>query len=86
MREATEDTRSAVRVAVPLLHLDTLPSACQFTADKYTLLRRICTELNSLCGTAWPVRRQCDLEAHLHLCGPRQQPDDWSCGYRLLHA
>jgi hypothetical protein len=86
LRVATKDTRSTVHAAVPLLHLDTFPSACRFTADKYTLLRRICTELNSLCGTAWPVHRQCDLQAHLHLCGPQQQPDDWSCGYRLLHA
>lgn len=86
LQAAQEDTRSTSRTLVPLLHLDTLPSACGFTADKRALLRRICVELNSLFGTAWPVRLQRDLDARLHLCGPEEQPDGWSCGYRLLHA
>jgi hypothetical protein len=71
---------------VPLLHLDTLPDACGFLADRAALLRCVCTELNKLFHTQWPVRPMKQLHAHVHLCGPSMQTDAWSCGYRLLHG
>ncbi len=87
LRAAQQKNRSAIHTPVPMLHLDTLPAACSFTADKCALLRRLFLELDALCGTAWSVRLQRrDLISHLHLCGPLEQPDDWSCGYRLLCA
>ena len=87
LRIAQQENRSAVQTSVPMLHLDTLPAACSFTADKCALVRRLFLELDALCGTAWSVRLQRrDLTSHMHLCGPVEQPDDWSCGYRLLCA
>jgi len=86
LQAAQQDPRSMCDAPVPLLHLDSLPSACFFMADKRALLRRLCIALNTLCGTAWPVRLQRDLDALVHLCGPVEQLDEWSCGYRLLCA
>jgi hypothetical protein len=82
--EAQQDARSRCQLPVPLLHLDTLPSACGFLADRAELLRCLCVALNKLFDTQWPVRPMQQLRAHLHLCGPPMQTDTWSCGYRLL--
>ena len=85
-REAQHDARSCCELPVPLLHLDTLPDACGFLADRAALLRSVCVELNKLFDTQWPVRSMQQLRSHVYLCGPSMQTDTWSCGYRLLHG
>jgi hypothetical protein len=72
---------------VPFLHLDTLPASCRMfdAADPRSMLLRICRVFNLLCNTTWSIDAAF-WAAHIHVCGPPQQQDDWSCGYRLLRA
>lgn len=77
---------SAHEPTVPFLHLDTLPAGCRvFDVIDPSLLLRICRVFNFLCGTTWPTDAA-SWAAHLPVCGPPPQQDDWSCGYRLLRA
>ena len=69
---------------VPLLHLDTLPSACGFDEIE-AMLQRVCRVLNRFYQTTWP-ESIATVRAMTHLCGPPLQDDVWSCGHRLLRA
>lgn len=90
----TEPTYSSSPHRVPLLHFDTMPDACGFASHEddqraaqpaSCMLLRVCRVFNRLYGTAWP-ESAVPVEALVHLCGPRQQQDVWSCGFHLLRA
>lgn len=84
---AVEWTLSTSQERVPFLHLDTLPDACGFAeqATRDTMLMRVCRVFNRFYNTAWPAAIA-SLPQLVHLCGPPQQKDGWSCGYHLLWA
>ena len=92
----TEPTYSSSPHRVPLLHFDTMPDACGFASHEEnddqraaqsasSTLLRVCRVFNRLYGTAW-AERAASAQELVHLCGPRQQQDDWSCGFHLLRT
>jgi hypothetical protein len=82
-RRISRSTRAAA-VLPPLLHIDTLPSACPFAEDAHRVLVALGGALDSLFSTSWRITPQnvkrCVRSAHVPL-----QEDEWSCGYHLLH-
>jgi len=83
-RPASRSTRSTAG-SPPLLHIDTLPSACPFAEDAHRVLVALGGALDSLFSTSWCITpesvRRCVRSAHVPL-----QEDEWSCGYHLLQC
>jgi hypothetical protein len=75
--------RSAA-VTAPLLHIDTLPSACPFAEDAHRWLLVLAGALDSLFSTAWCIKPQ-NIARCVRTAKHPPQEDEWSCGYHLLH-
>jgi len=83
-RRISRSTRAAAAVSPPLLHIDTLPSACSFAEDAHRMLVALGGALDSLFSTSWCITPQ-SVKRTVRAARMSLQEDDWACGYHLLH-
>jgi hypothetical protein len=76
-------SRRSAAAAAPLLHIDTLPTACPFAEEAHRILVALAGALDSLFSTTWCITPQNVARCVRTVTHPPQE-DEWSCGYHLL--
>jgi hypothetical protein len=77
-------SRRSAAAAAPLLHIDTLPTACPFAEEAHRVLVALAGALDSLFSTTWCITPQ-NVARCVRTAKHPPQEDEWSCGYHLLH-